>query len=178
MAYILDDRLAKNSAFNDIVRQNKLNYTAFLKDAHKTKKPDRLRQYITEDCPFAQKTVLLHDGREKVTQTLKRDLEGLFTLLEKRVCVALCCHEAEYYCDVFRTVLEEISDYGKNIDCNSHQNPHTSATSIANIPKVCFEADFYYEGGSKALKCIEEAMKAQSLGIVFISKFALEEQDL
>jgi glutathionyl-hydroquinone reductase len=63
MGYILDDRLWGKSIFYDIIANNKLNFSLFLKDAHKAKKPDRLRQYITEDCPYAHKTVLLHAGR-------------------------------------------------------------------------------------------------------------------
>jgi hypothetical protein len=31
-------------------------------------------QYITEFCPYAHKTILLHAGPVKVTNTIKRDL--------------------------------------------------------------------------------------------------------
>jgi hypothetical protein len=168
MAYILDDRLVRNSVFHKIINNNKLNFESFLKDAHKTKKPDRLRQYITEDCPYTQKTVLLHAGRERVTQTLKRDLDGLFTLLEKRVCLALCEHEADFYSEVFRTVLEEIKDHGRAIG----ENPNSSLASNVSISRGLFEADFYYEGKS-TLSMVEQVLRAESLGVEFISPFSL-----
>jgi len=39
MAYILDDRLHSDSIFYDIIKQNKVNFNAFLADAHRAKKP-------------------------------------------------------------------------------------------------------------------------------------------
>lgn len=72
--YLLDDRIEETSIFYEAIKNNKINYQTLLLDVHKSKKPERLRQYLTEDCPYGHKTIVLHAGREKVTNTLKRDL--------------------------------------------------------------------------------------------------------
>lgn len=47
LAYIFDDGIMESSILYRIIRDNKTNLNSFLSDAHRTKKPDRLRQYIT-----------------------------------------------------------------------------------------------------------------------------------
>lgn len=47
ITYVFDDRIKDSSLFHEIIRKNNINLQSFLVDAHKTKKPDRIRQYIT-----------------------------------------------------------------------------------------------------------------------------------
>ena len=52
--------------------------------AHATKKPERLIQYHTPNCEYSKAMILLHSGQRKVSQTLRRDMQKLLELLEKK----------------------------------------------------------------------------------------------
>lgn len=155
LAFVIDDRLDESSIFHSIIKELKVNFNSFLADVHRSKKPERLRQYITEHSRYSHQTLFIHSGREGVSQTFKRDLDSMFTLMKDRMCFAIVKHQDTFYNDVIRTFICELTTFAEKIDEDVIGIINPSKTEVHHIPKKINEVQFYFEGGKQTLEKLE-----------------------